>query len=127
MMSESVQKSPAIGSLPLMQRVSAVLWPSFLLAGIATIVFFTLIDPFTLIEYHGAAPFSRSAAYNLGFFGFWVLTGAASLATLYFLSSNIPLRKHIDDASEDSRSTSRGDPHAESVTGRSMGRSHDGR
>ena len=127
MMIEPVQKSSAIGSLPRVQRVSAVLWPSFLLAGLATVVFFALIDPFSLIEYHGAAPFSRTAAYSLGFFGFWLLTGAASLATVYFLSSHIPPRQPIDEAPEDPCSASQSDRCVEPVVERSIGRRRDGR
>ena len=83
-----------------MQRVSAVLWPSFLLAGLATVVFFALIDPLGMVEYRGEAPLSRTAAYSLGFFGFWLLTAGASLATLYFLSASIPPPKHFDEAPE---------------------------
>ena len=31
--------------IPTIQKVIAVLWPSFLVAGIETIVFFTIFDP----------------------------------------------------------------------------------
>ncbi len=31
--------------IPLIQRVTAVLWPSFLCAGAATVLFFTAFDP----------------------------------------------------------------------------------
>ena len=86
-----------IESLPRVQRVSAVLWPSFLLAGLANVVFFALLDPFSLIDYPGEPPLSRTAAYSLGFFGFWLLTGAASLSTLYFLSTRVPPPHQFDD------------------------------
>ena len=84
--------------LPKVQRVSAVLWPSFVLAGIATMVFFALIDPISMLDVHGEAPLSRTAAYSLGFFGFWLLSSASSAATLYFLSSEVPPSKQIDEA-----------------------------
>ena len=100
-MSDAEHLESTIDSLPRVQRVSAVLWPSFLLAGLATVVFFALIDPFSMIEYQGAPPLSRTAAYSLGFFGFWSLTGASSLATLYFLSARIPPPKHIEEAPEE--------------------------
>jgi len=61
-----------------------VLWPSFLLAGVATTVFFALLDPVRLLDCQGHPPLGRTAAYSLGFFGFWLLTGASSLITLYF-------------------------------------------
>jgi hypothetical protein len=100
-MSEAGQTMSTIESLPRVQRVSAVLWPSFLLAGLATMVFFALLDPFVMIEYQGEPPLSRTAAYSLGFFGFWLLTGGASLATLYFLSARIPPPKQFDEAPEE--------------------------
>jgi len=37
-------------TLPRVQIVSAVLWPSFLLAGAAASVFFTFLDPLVLFE-----------------------------------------------------------------------------
>ena len=91
-----------IESLPRVQRVSAVLWPSFLLAGLANVVFFALLDPFSLIDYSGEPPLTRTAAYSLGFFGFWLLTGAASLSTLYFLSTRVPPPHQFDEDSGES-------------------------
>ncbi len=92
--------SPVAG-LPLVQRVSAVLWPSFLFAGAATVVFFALIDPVSMMDCEGAPPLSRTTAYSLGFFLFWLLTCGASAATLYFLSSKVPPPKRIDEVVED--------------------------
>jgi hypothetical protein len=78
------------GKLPLVQRISAVLWPSFLLAGAATSVFFTFLDPVTLFECEGEPPLSRTAAYSLGFFLFWLLCAASSASSAYFLRPDIP-------------------------------------
>jgi len=89
-----------VASLPPVQRVSAVLWPSFLFAAAATVVFFALIDPVAMLNCEGAPPLSRTAAYSLGFFLFWLLTGGASAATLYFLSSSVPPSKRIEDVDE---------------------------
>ena len=72
-------------SIPPVQLVSAVLWPSFLLAGVATAVSFTFLDPVRLFDYEGEAPLSRIAAYSLGFFLFWLLCAASSAATAYFM------------------------------------------
>ena len=70
---------------PRVQLVAAVLWPSFLLAGMADGVFFTVFDPLEVLLCIGQPPFSRVAAYSIGFFGFWALGIAASASTLYFL------------------------------------------
>ncbi len=78
------------GKLPLVQWISAVLWPSFLLAGVATSVFFTFLDPVTLFECEGQPPLSRTAAYSLGFFLFWLLCAASSASSAYFLHPDIP-------------------------------------
>ncbi len=81
----TVEKNPVLSCLPLAQRISAVLWPSFLLAGAATVVFFTLFDPLDLLGCEGEPPLSRTGAYSVGFFLFWLLTASSSLATVYFL------------------------------------------
>lgn len=72
-------------TIPRVQVVSAVLWPSFLFAGVATSVFFTFLDPLALFECEGEPPLSRMAAYSLGFFAFWLLCAASSAAAAYFL------------------------------------------
>jgi hypothetical protein len=89
-----------IASLPAVQRVSAVLWPSFLFASAATVVFFALIDPIAMLDCQGAPPLSRTGAYSLGFFLFWLLTAGASASTLYFLGSRVPPRKPIEEPDE---------------------------
>ena len=71
--------------LPRVQVVSALLWPSFLLAGAATGIFFTFLDPLVLFECKGEPPLSRLAAYSLAFFGFWLLCAASSAASTCFL------------------------------------------
>ena len=77
----------AVSELPLVQRISAILWPSFLLAGVATGVFFTFFDPVALLECEGEPPLGRTAVYSLGFFGFWLLGAGAAAGATYFLAS----------------------------------------
>jgi hypothetical protein len=67
------------------QRISAVLWPSFLLSGGATTLFFTMFDPWDMLACAGEPPLSRIAVYSVGFFLFWLLTATSSLLTVYFL------------------------------------------
>jgi hypothetical protein len=85
-----------VAELPAVQRFSAVLWPSFLLAALATVVFFALIDPVAVLDCKGVPPLGRTAAYSLGFFLFWLLTAAACTGTYYFLSTRVPPRKPIE-------------------------------
>ena len=81
-----MQTNVETSSMPLVQRVSAVLWPAFVCAGAATGVFFTFFDPIVLLECEGEPPMSRMGAYTLGFFMFWLLCIASSVGTSYFLS-----------------------------------------
>jgi hypothetical protein len=80
-----VERQPQSSSLPRVQRVSAILWPSFLLSVVATGVFFSLFDPYELFSCQGEPPLSRIGAYSIGFFLFWLLTASSSGLTVYFL------------------------------------------
>lgn len=63
------------------QQVIAILWPSFLSAGVAVIIFFTLFDPHELFPEREV---SRLGYYSIGFFAFWALTAISSALTCYF-------------------------------------------
>ena len=66
------------------QYVIAVLWPSFLIAGLATVLFFTLFDPRDLAQVTGRSDITRTGAYSVGFFCFWLMTSLSSALTQYF-------------------------------------------
>jgi len=66
-----------------MKRLLWVLWPSFAVAGVAEVLFFTLIDPQELYLFGEPVNFSRMTVYSLGFFGFWVTCAASSLFTCF--------------------------------------------
>jgi len=70
--------------IPVIQRIIAVLWPSFLTSGIATGLFFTVFDPFDLTMLTGHLDISRMGVYSIGFFMFWLLTSATCALTCYF-------------------------------------------
>jgi hypothetical protein len=67
-----------------MSKWIQVLWPSFLVAGIAEIVFFTVINPQELYLLGQPVKYSTLATYSIGFFSFWILCAASSLVTLFF-------------------------------------------
>jgi hypothetical protein len=71
-------------SIPVIQRIIAVLWPSFILSGIATGLFFTAFDPLELVSLTGNLEISRMGAYSIGFFLFWLLTATSCALTCYF-------------------------------------------
>lgn len=60
-----------------------IIWPAFLVAGVAEIVFFSIFDPFELHFFGAPLDWSRQAIYTLGFFGFWGLGIASSTLTLW--------------------------------------------
>ena len=67
--------------IPTTQKVIAVLWPSFLAAGLEIIIFFTIFDPLNVfIDYD----VSRLGAYSIGFFLFWIFAILPCILTLYF-------------------------------------------
>lgn len=82
-------------------RFGAVLWLSFLLAAVATGIFFSAIDPEELRFCVSFPQVSRSGAYTIGFFLFWLLTAASGVLAVAFtyppaLESVIET-PHVDD------------------------------
>jgi len=74
-------------SAEMIRRWGAILWPSFLVAGIATMIFFANIDPEELRS--ATLPhfeISRKLGYTIGFFMFWGVTAWSSFLTVSLLS-----------------------------------------
>lgn len=71
-------------TIPTIQKVIAILWPSFLTAGVATILFFAYFDPQLLMQMSGYGYISRMGGYTVGFFLFWLLTSSTCVLTCYF-------------------------------------------
>ncbi|MEJ2362533.1 MAG: hypothetical protein P8Z75_14160 [Gammaproteobacteria bacterium] len=71
-------------AVPRIQQIVAVMWPSFVTAGIATILFFTAFDPEVILPASGYPGVSRTAGYSIGFFCFWLLTASSCALTCYF-------------------------------------------
>ncbi len=69
---------------PMIQKVIAVLWPSFLTSGVATILFSTAFDPQLIVSVSGYGEITRLGGYTIGFFLFWILTSSSCLLTCYF-------------------------------------------
>lgn len=71
-----------------MQKLIWILWPSFVVAGVAEAIFFTLIDPQELYLFSEPVSFSRIATYSIGFFAFWALCAASSMFTCFIQRSS---------------------------------------
>ena len=64
-----------------------VLWPSFLAACAASLLFFDVVDP-TLLQDAGPRVFAhldREAGYALGFMFFWGMGAIASALSVYLI------------------------------------------
>ena len=70
--------------IPQIQKIIAIMWPSFLTAGVATILFFTAFDPRLIMQVSGYGDISRLGGYTMGFFIFWILTSVSCALTCYF-------------------------------------------
>lgn len=70
--------------VPRLQHWVSILWPSFIMAGVATIVTFAYVDPNNLLD---CAPDEdcRMRAYSFGFFAYWLMSGFSSFFTCFFL------------------------------------------
>ena len=70
--------------------VGLVLWPSFLAACVASVLFFAAVDP-TLLRDAGPRLFAdldREAGYALGFFFFWAIGAVASTLSVFLIRSS---------------------------------------
>jgi hypothetical protein len=74
--------------VPCKQKCISILWPSFLIAIVATGLFFSAFDPQDLFPYGEDTGLSRLGVYTVGFFLFWALTALSGCGTLYFTITN---------------------------------------
>jgi hypothetical protein len=81
-----------------MLKVLLVLWPSFVVAGIAEGVFFTVIDPQELYLFGEPVHLSKLATYSIGFLGFWLACAASSLMTWFLQLGPADINRRRDDA-----------------------------
>lgn len=70
------------------RRLMWVIWPAFLVAGVAEALCFTVFDPFDFHFFGVPLDLSREAVYTMGFFGFWALGIASSALTMFLERSS---------------------------------------
>ena len=79
--------------IPKIQKCIAVLWPSFLVAIVATGLFFSAFDPDELYPFGNETGVSRLGAYSIGFLAFWLVSAVSGVGTLYFAVTNCMRQK----------------------------------
>jgi hypothetical protein len=63
-------------------------WCSFLVAAIATMVFFAYVDPLELGDImQPPLAVERMTGYAIGFFFFWILSAGSAVLTVYLIRS----------------------------------------
>ena len=77
--------SPENEEVPLIQKVIAVLWPSFLAAGAAMILLFVVFSPDELVPELRASGVSNMAVYSVTFLFLWATTLVACSLSCYFM------------------------------------------
>jgi hypothetical protein len=80
-------------SSSLTQRILWVLWPSFLVAGAAELLFFAVIDPHDLHVFGVPVDAGRMPIYTLGFFFFWAIGAAAAALTGFLARSPVEINR----------------------------------
>jgi len=68
-----------------MKHVIWVFWPAFIAAGVAEVLFFTMIDPAQLYLFGELVEWSVTATYSTGFLLFWLICIFSSMMTYFML------------------------------------------
>jgi hypothetical protein len=68
------------------RKALLILWPSFIVACVAEICFFSVFDPVDF-QLFGPLGLGRRAGYSIGFFLFWVIAAASSGLTCFLQKS----------------------------------------
>ena len=74
--------------VPKTQKCIAVLWPSFMVAVVATGLFFSAFEPGDLFPFGEETGVSDLGVYSIGFLLFWLLSAISGIGTLYFAITN---------------------------------------
>jgi len=70
------------------RQIAAIIWPSFLSAAFATMLFFAVVDPGLIGDSMTPSQrFSRMTGYGLGFFFFWLITMISSSISILLIRS----------------------------------------
>jgi hypothetical protein len=65
-----------------MKKAIWIFWPSFLVACVAELAFFSVFDPVDF-QLFGPLGLSHRAGYSIGFFLFWAMAAASSALTCF--------------------------------------------
>ena len=70
------------------RQIAAIIWPAFISAAFATMLFFAFVDPGLIGEsMTPAQDIDRMSGYALGFFFFWLITMVSSSISILLIRS----------------------------------------
>ena len=72
-----------------MRHIIWIFWPAFIAAGIAEMIFFTMIDPHQLYLFGKVIEWPPVATYSTGFLLFWLVCIGSSLMTYVMMPPGI--------------------------------------
>jgi hypothetical protein len=75
------------------QRILWVLWPAFLVAAAAELLFFAVFDPADLAPFGVPRDAERLPVYTLFFFFFWAIGAAAGALTVFLQRSPFEINR----------------------------------
>lgn len=92
------QHTPDSPATTRLRIIGIIIWPAFVAAALATLVFFALIDPLALAAISWPHLGSgRLTGYSLGFFMFWAVASLACTLTWLLLRPSPPAPARLDE------------------------------
>jgi len=79
--------------MDLSRRMIWVFWPAFIVGGLMTAVFFTLVDPEQIGFFGEPLGWSRTAVYSIGFLLFWTFAAGSSALTCFLQRSPFEINR----------------------------------
>lgn len=75
------------------RRMIWVFWPAFIMGGIMTAIFFTVVDPEGIGLFGHSLGWGRTAIYSAGFLVFWVFAAGSSALTCFLQRSPFEINR----------------------------------
>jgi hypothetical protein len=75
------------------RRMIWIFWPAFIMGGMMTAVFFTLVDPTDIGFFGKSLGWGRTAIYSAGFFVFWAFAAGSSALTCFLQRSPFEINR----------------------------------
>jgi len=75
------------------RRLIWVFWPAFIMGGLMTAIFFTLVEPEEMGFFGHSIGLDRTAVYSIAFFAFWAFAAGSSALTCLLQQSPFEINR----------------------------------